>query len=846
MPDRFVDQKDFVKESSEFVVREHGYPNYIIWSVFAAVIIIGLLTANYITNKLTLSAIFSVLVAALFYVSTMYMNKYRAVIQTIELQNALFSGAARMVADFCMIVRHDGKVVYVDHEYKSKIPGLRDNGLDAISDKGFIDKKSLEKLYSALNSGRSEKVDFKMVGKSSSEQKLTLSLEPIGITPHGKGRLSLAVNPITRPSGYFFLKVQEDTASGAITTQAMDNFAVGYYEVDRSGKFVSTNNQFWKNLGYSSAQTGLTSFDDIAFSASSVSDLKENQNEWLGFVYLKDAKDLPVKMLVNQVSIQNRKNKESGYQGVCLPCPRENMNENDSESVFIDNMPIPTVTMDFDGTITKCNKAFFDFFDGVLSKAEGQKIYNMVDATCISDLNNYINDVIKNNIDNGESIEIKIVGEEDLTVTLYLKAYNDSSNNPSGLVGHLLDTTEHKNLEMRFVHSQKMQAVGQLAGGIAHDFNNLLTAMMGFCDLLLIKHPAGDQSFAEIMQIKQNANRAANLVRQLLAFSRKQTLQPDIHNITDILADLSNLIGRLIGENITLDMVHGRDLYKIKVDQGQLEQVIINLAVNARDAMPEGGTLSIRTSNIKIDSKNNIAKNMIAPAEDEVIEKGDYVLIEIEDTGCGIDKKHIGKIFEPFYSTKEIGAGTGLGLSTVYGIIKQTDGYVYVSSKVGKGTKFSIFLRGYENIQKPEVQKETEKSSKLMASDLTGTGTVLLVEDETPVRIFSHSALKNKGYNVLEADCAARALEIFREQGEDIDIIITDVVMPGMSGPDMVKEIYKKRPDIKVIFMSGYGEDAFIESFGKERKFNFLSKPYTLKQLATKVKDVLEEKVKVS
>ena len=251
--------------------------------------------------------------------------------------------------------------------------------------------------------------------------------------------------------------------------------------------------------------------------------------------------------------------------------------------------------------------------------------------------------------------------------------------------------SEQKNLELQFAQSQKMQAVGQLAGGIAHDFNNLLTAMMGFCDLLLLRHQAGDPSFADLMQIKQNANRAASLVRQLLAFSRRQTLQPKVLALTDVLADLINLLRRLIGENIELNMVHSRNLGLVKVDQGQIEQVIINLAVNARDAMAGGGKLTIRTSNLTHDARDRAKPKLLAP--------GDYVLIEVVDTGSGIEKDLQGQIFEPFFSTKEVGEGTGLGLSTVYGIVKQTGGYVFVESEPGQGATFSIYLPRYVQTQ---------------------------------------------------------------------------------------------------------------------------------------------------
>lgn len=413
---------------------------------------------------------------------------------------------------------------------------------------------------------------------------------------------------------------------------------------------------------------------------------------------------------------------------------------------------------------------------------------------------------------------------------------------PPVLVLHMTDQTEQKNLEMRFAHSQKMQAVGQLAGGVAHDFNNLLTAMIGFCDLLLMRHPAGDPSFADIMQIKQNANRAANLVRQLLAFSRKQTLQPKIVDISDLLSELSNLIHRLIGENIQLRMVHGRDLGAVKADQGQLEQVLINLAVNARDAMKDGGSLTIRTSNVTIRDTSDIGAKFISPTEEEQIVAGEYVLVEVEDTGIGIPNEIIKNIFEPFFSTKEVGSGTGLGLSTCYGIIKQTGGYIYVKSILGAGTSFNLYLRRHSMEIATTKMPETIEENK--AADLTGKATILLVEDETPVRIFAARALRNKGYEIIEADNGDTAIEAFTQHTGKVDLIISDVVMPGMNGPKMIKALEEREPermkDIKIVFISGYAEDAFVDTFGTDREFNFLPKPFTLKQLASKIKEVID------
>ena len=409
--------------------------------------------------------------------------------------------------------------------------------------------------------------------------------------------------------------------------------------------------------------------------------------------------------------------------------------------------------------------------------------------------------------------------------------YGRSNANRAGdLMLYLIDVTEQKNLEAQFAQSQKMQAVGQLAGGVAHDFNNLLTAIIGFCDLLLLRSRPGDPAFADIMQIKQNGNRAANLVRQLLAFSRQQTLQPRVLDITDVLVELSHLLRRLIGENIQLEFEHGRDLGLIKVDQGQLEQVIINLAVNARDAMTGGGTLTIRTA--------NVTHAMPVRRGHEVMPPGDYVQIEVRDTGTGIPREHLERIFEPFFSTKEVGSGTGLGLSTVYGIVKQTGGFVHVESEARQGAAFTILLPRHQGAEVgPAVRAESAEAPA--ARDLTGTGTVLLVEDEDPVRLFSARALRNKGYKVVEAKSGESALEIIVAGTEKIDLLVSDVVMPRMDGPSLIKEVRRIHPDMKVIFISGYAEDAFRKRLGDDGEIHFLPKPFSLKQLAGKVKEVM-------
>jgi two-component system cell cycle sensor histidine kinase/response regulator CckA len=389
-----------------------------------------------------------------------------------------------------------------------------------------------------------------------------------------------------------------------------------------------------------------------------------------------------------------------------------------------------------------------------------------------------------------------------------------------------------------------MQAVGQLAGGIAHDFNNVLSAIMMATDFLLSAHKPTDPSFADIMQIKQNANRAASLVRQLLAFSRRQTLRPQVLDLGEALSDLSMLLRRLIGEQVALDVVHGRDLWPVKVDISQFEQVVVNLAVNARDAMPNGGKLKVRTA--------NVTETECAKYQYKGMPAADYVLVEVADTGTGIPAEIRDKIFEPFFSTKEVGKGTGLGLSTVYGIVKQTGGFVYVDSEADKGTAFRIFLPrhvpGEEEAEPaPPVPAAAisgalaaaDEVVKAAAADLTGRGTILLVEDEEGLRALNARGLKSRGYEVLVAGNGVEAIEVLEERGGKVDLVVSDVVMPEMDGPTLLKELRVRHPDLKFIFVSGYAEDAFEKHLPEGGQFAFLAKPFTLKQLVAAVKETM-------
>jgi len=496
---------------------------------------------------------------------------------------------------------------------------------------------------------------------------------------------------------------------------------------------------------------------------------------------------------------------------------------------FFNNAPIGVATLDQDGIVGTANGAFVSLVGG--TPDAGTRFTDLVADEDRSALTDFLAMAVSTGDSQGP-IDLKLIQKNaegaEKTAQLFASYSNTTGGQPS-IIAYLIDTSEQKSLEMQFAQSQKMQAVGQLAGGVAHDFNNLLTAIIGFCDLLLARHQAGDPSFADIMQIKQNANRAANLVRQLLAFSRRQTLRPKILRLTDELAELSNLLGRLLGETVELRITHERDLGLVKVDQNQLEQVVINLAVNARDAMEGGGLLTIRTANVSEDDARALDHTLMPPAE--------YVLIEVSDTGCGIPKEHLGKIFEPFFTTKDVDKGTGLGLSTVYGIVKQTGGYIFAFSTVGKGTTFRIYLPRHFETEEEAAAKKAEAETVEVVADLTGKGTVLLVEDEDAVRTFAVRALQTRGYEVLEAESGDVALELVDSYEGTIDLVVSDVVMPNMDGPTMVKRLQEKRPGTKIIFISGYAEDAFSKSLDSSLDFRFLPKPFSLKQLAAAVKE---------
>lgn len=427
-------------------------------------------------------------------------------------------------------------------------------------------------------------------------------------------------------------------------------------------------------------------------------------------------------------------------------------------------------------------------------------------------------------------IDITVGAESEFSRRLYLAPLTQAQDAREAAILYLIDATEQKALEAKFAQSSKMEAVGKLAGGIAHDFNNVLTAIIGFSDLLLQTHRPTDPAHKDIMNIRSSATRAAGLVAKLLAFSRRQTLQTEPLQLGEVLGDLAPLLKRSIGETIELKTPTGRDLWYVKTDRTQFEQVVINLAVNARDAMPEGGTLSIATRNVTERESQRLGLHGMPV--------GEYVLVEVTDTGSGMPPDVMAKIFEPFFTTKGVGKGTGLGLATVYGIVKQSGGFIYADSTLGSGTTFRVYMPRY--MPDDEEALATQKAAKKeRPQDLTGSGRVLLVEDEDVVRSFAVRALKRQGYEVVEASTGIEALEMMDLHEDRIDIVVSDVVMPEMDGPTLLKELRKRNPDLKIIFVSGYPHEAFETSLDKNEQFAFLPKPFSLPQLAAKVKEQL-------
>jgi len=581
--------------------------------------------------------------------------------------------------------------------------------------------------------------------------------------------------------------------------------------VDDDGRVLAANSAFVERLGGSRAEVVGRHLGEIA-------ELREN-----AIRLLVEGESAPPMRLVH-VPVDTGKAEGAGLM-LLIDTVEPSQPDSSNMLALLDLLPLGLALVDRDGRFLTMNKAF-KVAGGI---SDGHPPVYPGDLVTKED-KGIVADAVRRNA-RGPAMS------GDLPIRLNAQPAEPVALTVAGLRGLgdaavlllLKDNSEEAKLKRQVAQATKMQAVGQLAGGVAHDFNNILTAIIGHCDLMLMRHSPGDSDYDDIQQIKSNSNRAAGLTRQLLAFSRQQTLRPQTLQLPDVVSEVSHLLKRLLGETVQLVVKHGRDLFPVRADPGQLEQVIVNLAVNARDAMAAGGggTLTIQTYSVKA--------NQVAELGSDILPTADYAALSIADTGTGIPANVLGKVFEPFFTTKEVGKGTGLGLSTVYGIVKQSGGYIFADSKVGEGTRFTIYLPAHQ----VEVKAGRSRAAKPQENELWGTGTVLLVEDEPMVRTVAERALARHGYKVLTANNGEEALEALA-RAEKVDLLISDVVMPLMDGPTMVREARKEYPGLPILFMSGYAEEQLRKSIDIDN-VAFLPKPFSVQELAEAVRAALAD-----
>ncbi len=759
-----------------------------------------------------------------------------------EAQDDTTKAFADNLTDGALITDRSGRVVYANAAYR-RLVGQAGDAVITV-ERAFAGRPNLSepifRLARAAQQGRRHVEEVKVEGEgldiNEPPKWLRLSVRTIPATPANKSRSLLVwlVSDITderRREEDAFEKVAQ-----AITY--LDSAPAGFLAADDDGRILYFNATLaqWLGIDLGDIEGGdlqlatiLSEGGAALVARGAAQDSGEARRIDLELVAANGA-PLPVRILykpsrtgaLKSAIVLNRSPGEAGEAGAAeLRFSR-----------FFHAAPIAIATVDRSGRIGQSNTAFARMFGGSGDKSSrrthlpGLFEGDVADGVRTSLEKAALNRGLMQTVD----VTFDVSQREPRSGRLFISPIEKTSGDQEAAIVYAIDTTEQRALEMQIVQSQKMQAVGQLAGGIAHDFNNVLTAIIGVSDFLLMNHTPSDPAFQDIMNIKQNANRAAGLVRQLLAFSRQQTLRPQVLDVNSRMTDLTVLLARLLGEKVELTVVPGRDVWPIKADLHQLEQVIINLAVNARDAMADGGQLTIRTA--------NLTEAQSRAAGHTGFEPGDYVLIEVTDTGSGMTPEIMEKIFEPFFSTKEVGKGTGLGLSTVYGIVKQTGGFIYPESEPGRGTVFRVYLpRHIPTAEEPAVEVRAPEKAK--PRDLTGTGTILLVEDEDAVRAFAARALQTRGYTVYQASTGTEALEVMAEIGGKVDLVVSDVVMPEMDGPTLLKHLRETDPSLKIIFMSGYAEDAFKRNLDENETFAFLQKPFDLKQLAEAVKTTL-------
>ena len=755
-------------------------------------------------------------------------------------QRAFFDGLVDSLDEACVVADQRGRVIYCNRQYRELASSAGRKRLVGIENLYAGFPEISERVYVLSQAGRENK-------KAAEEIRLPEGSAVPGARMDGPSWVRISVSPLEVPftGNYVLWRFRDVSDARAEQEKAfahlqyiinyLDNAPAGFFSTRPDGSIAYINATLAGWLGIDlpgGGDTGLRLADIVGESQAKAMlrvkpSLEGAQTPVFdGEIRSRDNEAIPVRIIHRADVDGNGAAQPSRSLVLDMRTAESGAGAGAVFSSLMNNAPFGMAMIDGTGVIGNANNALVDLSPAACPGVRLDQMVRSGDRQAVADA---IKSAAKVN-SRPVSVNVVLEGDEERTATFVIARLEYGAREAESLAVYVIDTSRRSSLEEQLAQSQKMQAVGQLAGGVAHDLNNMLTAIAGFAEMLLAKHRPTDPSFAEIMNIRQSANRSVNLVRQLLAFSRRQTLQAEVLSLTDVIGDLGNLLGRLLGEKIELTVIHGRDLGFVKVDVNQFEQVVINLAVNARDAMNGAGALTIRTANVSEEESRTVAP--------DIMPVGEYVVCEIADTGSGMPPEVIDKIYEPFFTTKEVGKGTGLGLSTVYGIIKQTGGFIFCDSEVGKGTTFRIYLPRHEQEPQEEAAAGEEKA-EVRREDMTGNGTVLLVEDEDVVRAFASQALASRGFTVIEADSAEAALEIIAEKAGEIDLVLSDVVMPEMDGPSMLKEMRKRGIQTKFIFISGYAEDAFEKNLQGEEDFAFLPKPFSLKQLTEAVKKSL-------
>ena len=756
-------------------------------------------------------------------------------------------GIADSAADGIVVTDARGQAIYANPAYLA-LTGVERMDQARPVERVFVGNPDVSeavfRLLKASREGKRQQEEVRVVGPDGvSGRWLRMRVRPLGDSKKDSRFAVWSVADITRDR-----ERQEDVFQDLQQViEYLDHAPTGFFSVNGSGNLPYVNATLANWLDYDLAEIGsgglklsdIIAGDGAALLANVTPVPGEVKTEVFDLdLRTRGGKTLPVR-IYHKLAFGADGSAGASRSIVINRARDERLDPQRAAEVrfmrFFDHTPMAIATVDRSGSVVRANARFAKIAQTLTNEASGGKsIMAILSDRDRNELASAIGQAAEGQGDI-KPVEVMLAGPKERWAEFFVTGVESDERDAEVAIVYMLETTEKRTLVNQVNQAQKMEMVGQLAGGMAHDFNNVLSAIMMANDFLLSAHKPTDPSFQDIMQIKQNATRAASLVRQLLAFSRRQTLRPQVLDIGDALSDLTMLLRRLIGEKVKLEPMHGRDLWPVKVDVSQFEQVIVNLAVNARDAMPDGGKLTVRTANVTAQETERFSYKGMPAA--------DYVLIEVGDTGTGIPADIVEKIFEPFFSTKEVGKGTGLGLSTVYGIIKQTGGFIYVDSKEGVGTSFRIFLP--RHIVEPEaapvagVAQDAGKNQR--PADLTGQGTILLVEDEDGLRSLNARGLRSRGYTVLEAANGVEAIDVLEEQDGKIDLVVSDVVMPEMDGPTLLKELRTRNPELKVIFVSGYAEDAFEKSLPAGEQFSFVPKPFTLAQLVAQVKETISK-----